>query len=108
MTASNPGLPKWCGALAIAFKGRRRDKMPTSRVVHDNEPHIHVTEVTDMERKYDATYQFGNTTVHVIAPPPMSEEEKEKILADFHQAALKIWQRLSVEEQLKLNAEYKR
>ena len=36
--------------------------------------------------QYDATYQFGNTMVHVVAPPQKSKEEIEKILADFHRA----------------------
>ncbi|WP_201259774.1 hypothetical protein [Tissierella sp. P1] len=51
-----------------------------------------------MEKKYDATYKFGNTTVHVVAPPPMSEEEKERILDEFHRTAFKIWQRIYREE----------
>lgn len=38
------------------------------------------------KRKYDATYKLGKTIVHIIAPPPMIEEEKEKILHDFHMA----------------------
>ena len=50
------------------------------------------------EEKYDATYKFGNTTVHVVAPPPMSEEEKQKILKEFHQAGWEIWQSILEEE----------
>ena len=36
-----------------------------------------------MEQKYAATYKFGKTTVHVVAPPPMTEEEKEKRLHEL-------------------------
>ncbi|MGJ0847472.1 hypothetical protein ACR77J_12345 [Tissierella praeacuta] len=53
------------------------------------------------KEKYDATYKFGNTTVHVVAPPPMTDEEKNKILDEFHQAGYEIWKNLSVEEKLK-------
>lgn len=55
-----------------------------------------------IETEYDETYKFGNTTVHVVAPPPMSNEEKERILDEFHQAGYKIWQQLSPEEKLRL------
>ncbi|WHH58280.1 hypothetical protein [Petroclostridium sp. X23] len=36
-----------------------------------------------MEEKYDATYKFGNTTVNVVAPPPMTEEELQKRIKDL-------------------------
>ncbi|MDA5109949.1 hypothetical protein [Brevibacillus thermoruber] len=39
-----------------------------------------------MERKYDATYTFGNTTVHVVAPPPMTEEAVDRVLDELHAA----------------------
>ncbi|MFA6809251.1 MAG: hypothetical protein WCR27_09700 [Eubacteriales bacterium] len=44
--------------------------------------------------EYDATYKIGNTTVHVVAPPPMTEEEKQRILKEFHQAGYEIWQEI--------------
>ncbi|SMB95527.1 hypothetical protein SAMN00017405_0422 [Desulfonispora thiosulfatigenes DSM 11270] len=56
-------------------------------------------------KKYDASYKFGNTTVHVVAPPPISDEQKEIILEEFHRAGWAIWNSLSIEEQLKLNEE---
>lgn len=28
----------------------------------------------DTKIKYDAVYKFGNTTVNIVAPPPMTEE----------------------------------
>jgi hypothetical protein len=56
--------------------------------------------------KYDATYHLGNTVVHVVAPPPMTEEAKEKILRELYHHAWNAWNLLSVEERLKINAEY--
>lgn len=58
-----------------------------------------------MERKYDATYRFpgSKAVVHVIAPPPMSEEEKEKKIRAFYKAAWAAWNSLPEEERLKIN-----
>ncbi len=53
------------------------------------------------KEKYDATYKIENTTVHVVAPPPMTNEEKERILDEFHQAGYKIWQKICTEEKVK-------
>jgi hypothetical protein len=39
---------------------------------------------TQRKPPYDATYHLGNTVVHVVAPPPMTEAEKEKILYEFY------------------------
>jgi hypothetical protein len=55
--------------------------------------------------KYDATYHLGNTVVHVVAPPPMIEAEKEKILREFYHHAWNAWNSMSVEERLKINSE---
>ncbi|TCO79153.1 cell division protein FtsZ [Marinisporobacter balticus] len=38
------------------------------------------------EEKYAATYKFGNTTVHVVAPKPKSKEEIDRILEEYHKA----------------------
>lgn len=59
----------------------------------------------DMEQKYAATYKIGKTTVHVVAPPPMPEEEKQKVLHDFYLAGWAAWNSLTREEQLELNVE---
>lgn len=41
-----------------------------------------------MEQKYDATYHFGKTTVHIVSPETvlgrkMTEEEKQKVLDEI-------------------------
>lgn len=56
-----------------------------------------------MDKKYDATYKLGNTTVHIVAPAPMSEEEKEKRVQEFYLAGWSAWNSLPVEERLRIN-----
>ena len=36
--------------------------------------------------KYDMSIQDGQTIVNIVAPPPMTEEEKQKVLRDHHNA----------------------
>lgn len=58
-----------------------------------------------MELKYAATYRFtgSKTVVHVVAPPAMTEAERNKLIYEFHLAAWAAWNMLSVEERLKIN-----
>ena len=58
-----------------------------------------------MEQKYDATYKFGKSIVQVVAPPPMTEEQKEKVLCGWRRAFWVAWDSLSEEDKLALNAE---
>lgn len=48
----------------------------------------------------------GNTIVHVVIPPPMTEEAKEKILRGFYCNAWNAWNSIPVEERLRINAEW--
>lgn len=32
------------------------------------------------------TYKLGKTTVHIVPPPPMTKEQIEKVLDDYHRA----------------------
>ncbi|MEN6566327.1 MAG: hypothetical protein ABFC57_08485 [Veillonellales bacterium] len=57
-----------------------------------------------MERKYDATYKFGNITVYVVAPPPMAEQEKETILREYYAAAWEAWDTIPEKQRLQINA----
>jgi hypothetical protein len=61
-----------------------------------------------MDKKYDATYQLGNTTVHIVAPPPLTEEEKAKRIREYYIAGWNAWNSLPVEERLRINAEYEK
>jgi hypothetical protein len=50
----------------------------------------HVTSPNSQNEEYAATYHFGNTVVHVVAPPPMTPEEKQKKVDAFYEAAWQI------------------
>ena len=60
----------------------------TSRVVPATSPHKHNKgDVMDTKKeKIAETIKLGNTTIHFIEPPPLTEEEKEQILKDYHNA----------------------
>jgi hypothetical protein len=47
------------------------------------------------KQKYDATYRFGNTTIHVVPPPAMTTEEIEQVLDEYHCAGWAIVQELA-------------
>lgn len=55
------------------------------------------------KQKYAMTKKYGNTTVHFVSPPPMTKEEEEKILNEFHYAGWAIWNSLSDEEKIQIN-----
>lgn len=80
------------------------NQMLVSSVVHKNQPHI-FNRGDGMERKYDATYRFpgSKAVVHVVAPPPMSKEEFEKRLREFHRAGWAAWNSIPVDKRLKIN-----
>ena len=84
-------------------KGR---KLPKIKAVHTKCPHI-VNRGDGMGPKYNATYKFGKTTVHIVAPPPISDEEKEEILREYDRAFWAAWKSLSIKERLRINAECK-
>ncbi|WP_156478583.1 hypothetical protein [Anaerosporomusa subterranea] len=58
-----------------------------------------------VEQNYAATYKLGKTTVNVVAPPPMTEEQKEQVLCGWRRAFWAAWDSLSDEDKLALNAE---
>ncbi|MBS4535357.1 hypothetical protein GOQ29_06965 [Clostridium sp. D2Q-14] len=59
------------------------------------------------EQKYAATYKIGNSIVHIIAPDPnMPKEKIERIRREMREIGWEIWNELSYEEKLKINAEY--
>ena len=72
-------------------------------VVHISSPHRYHSRGDSLmkERKYDATYMFGKTTVHVISPGSVSNDEKEQILNELHLAGWSIIDRLEKLQQAK-------
>lgn len=78
--------------------------MAVTRAVHID--HWHIDRRGDfVETKYAATYRFSGskTVVHVVAPPPMTEEEKELVIRDFHLAAWAAWNSIPTKERIKIN-----
>ena len=57
------------------------------------------------EGPYDATYYFGNTVVHVVAPDPKTPEEIERIIEEHHRVGWEIWKELLKQEKNKLKDE---
>ena len=47
--------------------------------------------------RYDATYQFGNTTVHVVAPK-ITEEENQRRLNEIQRVAWVLWEGIAAKE----------
>lgn len=73
-------------------------------VVQPISPHIVKRGDTSMsDQNYAMTKKYGNTTVHFVAPSPLTHEEEEKILNEFHYAGWAIWNSLSTEEKLQIN-----
>jgi len=55
--------------------------------------------------QYDATYRLGNTTVHIVAPPPMTEQQIENILAGYDRIFWCWWESLTAKDQMRINNE---
>lgn len=53
----------------------------------------------DPNMKYASTSKIGNTTVHIIAPPPMTDEEREQIDKEIHTVVWEILERIEREKQ---------
>lgn len=60
-----------------------------------------------MEQKDDIAYpsKNGKSVVHIVAPSPMTAEELEKRIKEFHYVGWKAWDSLSMEKRLILNRE---
>ncbi|WHY76264.1 hypothetical protein QNH20_19365 [Neobacillus sp. WH10] len=54
-----------------------------------------VTSKNDQNEKYAATYHIGNTVIHVVAPPPMTAEEKQTKVNEFYKAAWEVVKELN-------------
>jgi hypothetical protein len=58
-----------------------------------------------VEPNYAVTYHFcgSKAVVYVVAPPLMTEAEKQQRLREFYLAAWAAWNSLPVEERVKFN-----
>lgn len=45
------------------------------------------------EQEYDAMYQYGGTTVYVVAPK-LTDEERERRLEEIKRIILHLWQEI--------------
>jgi len=68
--------------------------MATNRAVLLDQHHMDVPRrngsMTEQQEKYDATYKFGNTTVHVVAPKQITPEKFDRVMKEFHNAGWSI------------------
>lgn len=48
----------------------------------------------------------GKTTVYIVPPPPKSKEEIDRVIADLYKIGWRVWNKLSVEDQIRLNEQY--
>lgn len=49
------------------------------------------------------TYKYGNTTVHIVAPQEMTEQEKKRRILEMNKAFSNAWSSLSEEKKMKIN-----
>ncbi|MDC2864685.1 hypothetical protein [Bacillus sp. BP-3] len=50
------------------------------------------------QEEYAATYEFGKTKVHVVAPEPKSQKDIDKILQAYYKAGWAIIKEMQVKE----------
>jgi hypothetical protein len=55
-----------------------------------------------MTEKYDATYKYGKTIVHIVAPKNQSKEEIDQIIKEWHIAGRAIVKEIQEREFAKL------
>lgn len=80
--------------------------MPKARAVPRRGKHMIHRGDDGMPPKYAATYQFGKSTVNIVAPQPMTEEEEKKLWDEIYRAAWACWETIPREKQMQINAEY--
>ncbi|MCI0764676.1 hypothetical protein [Bacillus sp. TL12] len=52
------------------------------------------------QEEYAATYEFGKTKVHVVAPEPKSQKEIDKILRAYYEAGWAIIKEMQAKESI--------
>lgn len=63
--------------------------------------HKHVSrgDLLMKQKAYDATYEIGNTVVHIVAPPKKTQAEVDQILKEFHRCGWSILE--EIEEKMR-------
>ncbi|KWU66068.1 hypothetical protein AWW70_00500 [Bacillus mycoides] len=52
------------------------------------------------QEEYAATYEFGKTKVHVVAPEPKSQKDIDKVLQAYYKAGWAIIKEIQVKENI--------
>ncbi|MDR4983548.1 hypothetical protein RGU74_07500 [Bacillus cereus] len=52
------------------------------------------------QEEYAATYEFGKTKVHVVAPEPKSQKDIDKLLQAYYKAGWAIIKEMQVKENI--------
>lgn len=80
------------------------EKMPSINMAVPTEPsHKHIKSTSrgdtmSQQEEYAATYEFGKTKVHVVAPEPKSQKDIDKIRQAYYKAGWAIIKEIQVKE----------
>lgn len=73
--------------------------------VPTDQQHTHIKSTSrgdtmSQQEEYAATYEFGKTKVHVVAPEPKSQKDIDKILQAYYKAGWAIIKEMQVKENI--------
>ncbi|MCM3736231.1 hypothetical protein M3215_10435 [Bacillus cytotoxicus] len=73
--------------------------------VPTDQQHTHIKstsrgDTVSQQEEYAATYEFGKTKVHVVAPEPKSQKDIDKILQAYYKAGWAIIKEMQVKENI--------
>lgn len=71
--------------------------VPTDRQ-HTNIENTSRGDTMSQQEEYAATYEFGKTKVHVVAPEPKSQKDIDKIRQAYYKAGWAIIKEIQVKE----------
>lgn len=77
----------------------------TQMAVPTDPPHKHIKSTSrgdtmSQQEEYAATYEFGKTKVHVVAPEPKSQKDIDKLLQAYYKAGWAIIKEMQVKEDI--------
>ncbi|WP_242237411.1 hypothetical protein [Bacillus cereus group sp. BfR-BA-01316] len=77
----------------------------TNMAVPTNQSHKHIKsssrgDTMSQQEEYAATYEFGKTKVHVVAPEPKSQKDIDKLLQAYYKAGWAIIKEMQVKENI--------
>lgn len=77
----------------------------TNMVVPTDQQHTNIESTSrgdtmSQQEEYAATYEFGKTKVHVVAPEPKSQKDIDKILQAYYKVGWAIIKEMQVKENI--------